>query len=60
MDLPHLKRDVPESNPVQSILQNIDGLSPKALTQRELFNYRPTDLERALELACTAVCRNTQ
>ena len=35
MDHPHLKRDVPDQTQFNRILQNIDGISPKVLTQRK-------------------------
>ncbi len=52
MDHPHLKRDVPDQTQFNRILQNIDGISPKVLTQRMKTLQRLEIVERKIVLAC--------
>ena len=51
MDHPHLKRDVPDQTQFNRILQNIDGISPKVLTQRMKTLQRLEIVERRIVLA---------
>ena len=51
MDHPHLKRDVPDQTQFNRILQNIDGLSPKVLTQRMKTLQKLEIVERRIVLA---------
>lgn len=51
MDHPHLKRDVPDQTQFNRILQNIDGISPKVLTQRKKTLQRLEIVERRIVLA---------
>ena len=52
MDHPHLKRDVPDQTQFNRILQNIDGISPKVITQRMKTLQRLEIVERKIVLAC--------
>ena len=51
MDHPHLKRDVPDQTQFNRILQNIDGMSPKVLSQRMKTLQRLEIVERRIVLA---------
>ena len=48
----HLKRDVPDQTQFNRILQNIDGMSPKVITQRMKTLQRLEIVERKIVLAC--------
>ena len=51
MDHPHLKRDVPDQTQFNRILQKIDGISPKVLTQRKKTLQRLEIVKRRIVLA---------